>query len=116
MKRDNSPSPAPKRRHLRGDTPDNIPDKAKIEATIGKARAGIKKRQKKNTLETYGYHIVFGIFGLILVGTLVSMLFSRSKKLHLTPVIEEDEIEAHNENDYGYTLGSNSFFQVTFSS
>jgi len=39
------------------------------------------------------------------------MLFSRSKKLNLTPVIEEDEILAHNENDYGYTLGANSFFE-----
>jgi len=39
------------------------------------------------------------------------MFFSKSKKIHLTPVIEEDEIEAHNENDYGFTLGTNSFFQ-----
>jgi len=39
------------------------------------------------------------------------MLFSRSKKLNLIPVIEEDEIDAHNENDYGYTLGRNTFFE-----
>jgi len=38
------------------------------------------------------------------------MLFSRSKKLTQTPVIEEDEILAHNENDYGYTLAPNSMF------
>jgi len=112
MQRDNSPSPAPKRRQVRGDTPDNAQDKAKAAAAIQKAKEGLKKRQKgKSFFDKYGYHIVFGIFGLILVGALLSMLFSRSKKLHLTPVIEEDEIEAHNENDYGYTLGANSFFQ-----
>ena len=113
MQREISP-PAPKKRQVRADIPENAAEKAKIDAVIEKARAGIKKRHKKSTLEKYSYHIVFGIFGLILVGTLVSMLFSRSKKLHLTPVIEEDEIEAHNENDYGYTLGANSFFQVNF--
>jgi len=37
-------------------------------------------------------------------------LFSKGKKLSQTPVIEEDEILAHNENDYGYTLAPNSMF------
>jgi len=54
--------------------------------------------------------LVFGIFGVILVGTLLSMLFSRSKKLNQTPVIEEDEILSHNENDYGFTLAPNAMF------
>ena len=112
MQRETSP-PVTKKRLVRADLPEPA-EKAKIDAVIEKAKAGIKKRQKKSSLEKYSYHIVFGIFGLILVGTLLSMLFSRSKKLHLTPVIEEDEIESHNENDYGYTLGSNSFFQVNF--
>jgi cathepsin B len=109
--RENSPSPAPKKRVGRSETPEQKEEKDKINAMVEKAKAGIKKKAKKPGFEKYGYHIVFGIFGLILVGTLLSMFFSKSKKLHLTPVIEEDEIESHNENDYGYTLAANSFFQ-----
>jgi len=76
-----------------------------------KAAKAIRNKQKKTFLDKYSYHLVFGAFGVILVGTLLSMLFSRTKKLTLTPVIEEDEILAHNENDYGYTLGANSMFE-----
>jgi len=112
MQRENSPSPAPKKRQVRSETPENAEEKARIAARVEKAKEGIKKRQKSQSwFEKYSYHIVFAIFGIVVVGALLSMLFSRSKKLHLTPVIEQDEIEAHNENDYGFTLGGNSFFE-----
>jgi len=37
-------------------------------------------------------------------------LFGKTKKLHLTPVIEEDEIQVHNSEEYGYKIGPNTFF------
>lgn len=48
---------------------------------------------------------------MIVIVTLFSTVFGKTKKLHLTPVIETDEIEAHNSHNSEYKLGPNSFFQ-----
>jgi len=76
-----------------------------------KAIQAIKKRKKNSIWDQYSYHIIIGGFILIIAVTLLTTLLGKTKKLHLTPVIENDEIEAHNHNNYGYKLGPNTFFQ-----
>jgi cathepsin B len=75
-----------------------------------RARQALKKKKKTTFWDKYSYHIVFGGLGFIIVASLLSTMFGKTKKLHLTPVIEEDEIETHNSEGYGYKLGPNPFF------
>jgi hypothetical protein len=77
-----------------------------------RAKAALKKKKKTSIWEKYSYHIIIGGFALIIIVSLFSIMFGKTKKLHLTPVVESDEIEAHNSEDYGYKLGPNSFFEV----
>jgi len=88
------------------------PEDNKPSDSAKKALQAIKKRKKNSIWDQYSYHIIIGGFILIIAVTLLTTLLGKTKKLHLTPVIENDEIEAHNHNNYGYKLGPNSFFQV----
>mmetsp|Transcript_27890 Transcript_27890/g.24545 ORF Transcript_27890/g.24545 Transcript_27890/m.24545 type:complete len:103 (+) Transcript_27890:190-498(+) len=74
------------------------------------AKAALRKKKKTSFWQKYQYHIILGGLGFIIVASLVSTLFGKTKKLHLTPVIEDDEITIHNGEDYGYKLGPNNFF------
>lgn len=76
-----------------------------------RAKAALKKRKKTSFWDKYSYHIIIGGFALIIIVSLFSIMFGKTKKLHLTPVIETDEIEAHNSEEYGFKLGPNSFFE-----
>lgn len=89
-------------------------DKQKRSKAEEAARNALKKKNKTNFWTKYSYHIILGGLGFIIVASLLSTLFGKTKKLHLTPVIEDDEILAHNTEDYGYKLGPNSFFEVIF--
>lgn len=77
-----------------------------------RAKAALKKKKKTSFWDKYSYHIIIGGFALIIIVSLLSIMFGKTKKLHLTPVIENDEIEAHNTEEYGYKLGPNTFFEV----
>lgn len=76
------------------------------------ARRGMQKRKKRSFLDKYAYHLVIGGFLVLCTCALFSIFFSKSKKIHLTPVIDEEDIEAHNAENLGFTLGPNDFFQV----
>lgn len=50
-------------------------------------------------------------FVLICGLALFSIFFSDKRKLSAIPVIDDDEIEQHNQqNEYTYKLGKNDFF------
>lgn len=101
----------------RSSSPKNKPDAEelkKAEETRKKALRSIKNRSKKASLTNYSYHIVIGGFILICVIALISVFFGGSKKLSLLPVIDDEDIATLNSNEYGFTVGSNEFFQVTF--
>lgn len=61
--------------------------------------------------EKYGYHIVIGIFLLICLYALYSILTRSTQKLTSIPVIDLDEIQAHNSLG-SYLQGPNDFFKV----
>lgn len=61
--------------------------------------------------EKYGYHIVIGIFLLICLYALFSILTRSTQKLTSIPVIDLDEIQAHNSLG-SYLQGPNDFFKV----
>ncbi len=86
----------------------------KIEENKKKAINAIKKKTQKNSLSNYGYHIVIGGFVLVCVAALISTFFGGTKKLSLISVIENEEIAAHNQQDLGFTLGKNDFFDVKY--
>lgn len=44
----------------------------------------------------YGYHVVIGGFVALVLIAFGNALFSKSRNPDVTPVIEEDEIAAHN--------------------
>lgn len=87
----------------------------KIEETRKKAKNAIKKKQQKNSITNYSYHIVIGSFVVICVVALISTFFGGTKKLSLIPVIDEDEITTHNQQDHTFSIGKNDFFEVFFS-
>lgn len=89
----------------------NPEDEKKSLASAQRAREAIKKRKKNSFWDQYSYHIIIGGFIFIIAVTILSTVFGKTKKLSLTPVIELDEIQAHNDAGYGYKLGPNSFFQ-----
>jgi len=91
----------------------NPEEDKKAAAAAERARQALKKRKKTSFWDQYSYHIIIGGFIFIIAVTILSTLFGKTKKLSLTPVIELDEIETHNQGGYGYKLGANSFFQVT---
>src|SRR4051812_13932783 len=84
----------------------------KANDALERARLALKNKKKVTFWDKYSYHIIFGGFGLIIVISLLSTVFGKTKKLHLTPVVEEDEITTHNAENYGYKLGPNPFFEV----
>ena len=84
----------------------------KIEETKRKAKNAIKKKLEKNSLSNYAYHIVIGGFVLICLAALFSTFYGGTKKLSLVPVIDEEEIAAHNLNEPDFKLGKNEFFEV----
>jgi cathepsin B len=89
----------------------NPDEEKKAQATAHRARQAIKNRKKSSFWDQYSYHIIIGGFIFIIAVTILSTLFGKTKKLSLTPVIEVDEIESHNQQNLGYKLGANSFFQ-----
>ena len=103
-KRASSPSPARRSASLEKDP--------KIKQGQANAMKGMQKRKKKNFLEKYAYHIVIGGFLVLCATALFSIFFSKSKKIHLTPVIDEEEIQTINADNLGFTLGPNTFFEV----
>lgn len=84
----------------------------RIEENKKKAINAIKKKTQKNSLSNYGYHIVIGGFVLVCVAALISTFFGGTKKLSLISVIENEDIVAHNQQDLGFTIGKNDFFEV----
>lgn len=86
-------------------------EEKRAQATALRARQALKNRKKSSFWDQYSYHIIIGGFIFIIAVTILSTVFGKTKKLSHTPVIENDEIEAHNQGNYGYTLGPNSFFQ-----
>ena len=109
MSTDERRSTSAQRRNLKAASDDDVRRAAE---TQEKAKQALKKRKKNNLWEKYSYHIIIGGFTAIVIATLISTAFGKTKKLHLTPVIETDEIEAHNHAGLGYKLGPNAFFQV----
>lgn len=71
----------------------------------------MKNRLNKETLlDKYKYHLVFGVFGALCLFALSSFLISDRRKLSAVPVIEEDEIEAFNNQNSDFSVGANDFF------
>ena len=93
-------------------TRDESEDQKKARLASERAKEALKKKKKSSFWTKYSYHIIIGGFAIIIVGSLLSILFGKTKKLHLTPVIEEDEIQIHNSEEYGYKIGPNTFFTV----
>jgi len=75
------------------------------------AQKAMQKRKKRSFLDKYAYHLVIGGFLLLCASALFSIFFSKSKKIHLTPVIDEEDITAHNSENLGFTLGPNAYFE-----
>jgi cathepsin B len=77
-----------------------------------KAKAAFSKRNKKNTsiYSEYGYHIVIGGFIVLVLLAFANTFFSKSRNPDVTPVIEEDEIAAHNSRGFTFKLGPNDQF------
>ena len=80
------------------------------------ARKGMAKRKKKSFWDKYAYHIVIGGFLILCASALFSIFFSKTRKIHLTPIIDQEDIDVHNAEKHGFTLGPNDFFEVTKSS
>ena len=76
------------------------------------ARKGMQKRKKKSFWDKYAYHIVIGGFLVLCATALFSTFFSKSRKVHLTPIVDQEDIDVHNAGDLGFTLGPNDFFEV----
>eukprot|EP01016_Furgasonia_blochmanni_P004310 TRINITY_DN1166_c0_g1_i6.p1 TRINITY_DN1166_c0_g1~~TRINITY_DN1166_c0_g1_i6.p1 ORF type:complete len:506 (+),score=222.01 TRINITY_DN1166_c0_g1_i6:79-1518(+) len=83
-----------------------------IEERRAKAARGIQKRSKKvSFLEKYQYQLVIGGFVALCGAALLSFLFSDNRKLSAIPVVEQEEIDSHNSNDYSFKLGTNAFYE-----
>ena len=76
------------------------------------ARKGMAKRKKKSFWDKYAYHIVIGGFLILCASALFSIFFSKSRKIHLTSIIDQEDIDVHNAEHHGFTLGPNEFFEV----
>lgn len=87
-------------------------EQERLDEVRRKAQAGMRKKVQKNSLSNYSYHIVIGGFVLVCVLALISTFFGGTKKLSLIPVIDDDEILAHNQADHQFTIGKNDFFEV----
>ncbi|CAD8149680.1 unnamed protein product [Paramecium pentaurelia] len=77
-----------------------------------KAAQAMKRRNQTQPsfFEKYAYHLVIGAFGFVCVYALLSILTRSSKKLTTAPVIDEEEIAAHNSLG-SYLQGPNDFFK-----
>lgn len=75
------------------------------------ARKATSKKKKASLWDKYSYHIVIGAFVFVVVVSVLSTLLGKKQTLSHTPVIELDEIDTHNAEEYGYKLGPNTFFE-----
>lgn len=88
-------------------------DQKKASQARENAMKAVSSKKKQSIWDKYSYQIIIGGFAVLVVYVLIDYLFlQKTKKLHLTPVIELDEIEAHNSEGYSYKLGPNTFFEV----
>ena len=106
MSEQRSSSPSPARRSA---SPGKDP---KVSQGQANALKGMKKRKKRTFFEKYSYHLVIGGFLILCSYALFSIFFSKTKKLHLTPVIDSEDIVTHNAEALGFQLGPNSYFEV----
>lgn len=99
---------------FRGNSPNSrtrvVTDEAK--ATSARAAQAYAQRNKKNVsfFNQYGYHVVLGGFVALVILAFANTFFSKSRNPDITPVIEEDEIAAHNSRGFTYKLGPNKHF------
>jgi cathepsin B len=92
----------------------NSPEKdPKILQAQQNAKKGMAKRKKKSFWDKYAYHIVIGGFVVLCATALFSTFFSKSRKIHLTPIVDQEDIDVHNADNFGFKLGHNDFFEVT---
>ncbi|KAM3147143.1 hypothetical protein pb186bvf_000859 [Paramecium bursaria] len=77
-----------------------------------KAAQAMKKRSQTQPgfFDKYSYHIVIGVFLFVCLFAVVSILTRNPKKQAGLPVIDEEEISAHNSQGL-YEQGPNEFFQ-----
>lgn len=86
-------------------------DKDQSDEKKKKAQQAMLKRNKKFSISDYSYHLVIGGVILICIAGGVSFFMSDKKKLSITPVIIDKEIQEHNAQNYPFKIGENEFFK-----
>lgn len=81
---------------------------------IERAREGIikKNRKSKPFYEKYAYHLVIGVFVLVLAYALLQSLWKTAPNISTTFVNDQDLINKINSNGYSFKAAANPNYNV----